>query len=161
MEASWYRSFEHDLWRKADLNLNPGSRPYQLGDLRHNHFTSLNMAFLIPKMGWRPGTLKMFTIWYMFIVLGMILARYHQCFVGEGLWEVHQGVLKQDFLTRALCSAVSGPAEPSQGTLGAEREKFQNSLFSKEDWKESHGASVMPCAVVLESLQPSWGGSCP
>ena len=35
MEASQYSNFEHDLWGKADLNLNPGSMPYWLGDLRH------------------------------------------------------------------------------------------------------------------------------
>lgn len=129
------------------------------------------MDFLIPKVGLvmfisqdccedgkryfllsaEPGTLKIF------IMLGVILVRHHQ---GKGPWEVHQGHLKQDFLTRALCSAVAGSAELSHGPLGAERQKSQNSLFSKED-RRAMRPSVMPCSVVLGSLHASWEGFCP
>lgn len=88
---------------------------------------------------------------------GMILVGHQQ---RKGPWKVHQGVLKQDFLTRALYCAVAGSAELSRGPLGAGRQKSQNSLFSKED-RRSPRPSVIPGSVVLGSFHASWEGFCP
>ena len=53
------------------------------------------------------------------------------------------GGVETDFLTGNLYYAFAGPAEPSQGALGAERQKSPNSLFDKED-RRAMGPSVMP-----------------